>query len=236
MKYIALVNLACLIFLTSTSCNKKQHDAIKYSNRILYDVITIDEEQCDEQPLQGIDSAVGLIKCGKNKFNYDYGMHSDPGPTSLIEAFKPTFRTYHYSKFFMHLRMDEQAFRSLIPKAKIIDVKPKEFFAGELMFDCEPCNAVAQIEFINKVFNYPYTESSKVLATAAQYDFGRLIESGVSYKWYKNKETGVVGMYAERTKNTLKHKKLSIISTKGSTSKTTYSILRKIRLKDSIQE
>ncbi len=134
-----------------------------------------------------IDSYVGTLECGCVTFYYDYGKYSNPGPLTRKEEFRNSFDAYHHIKYFKNRMVDPKVFKLFLDSVYVIDVRPK-LDADQLLFECDPCNAIAEIEFKNDVSFYPFTMSKKQLYKRELEinfkDRGRL-----RYKYYSDSES-----------------------------------------------
>ena len=176
---------------------------------------------------QGIDSQVGIISCGGNQFTFDYGRYSYKGPENLMSNFMITFHNYHYSRFFMELGMDEKVYKALRNKVKILSARVIDDFNGELMFECSTCNAVAELEYENTRFYFPYSDSKSILQNEQDYYFDVFVQDGFFYKVFSaSKETG---LYAYHTNDPYRGNRLSVLCERCLPSEA-IDVLKKIRM------
>lgn len=151
-----------------------------------------------------IDSYVGTLDCGCVTFNYDYGRYSNPGPLTRKEDFRNAFDTYHHIKFFKDRMIDPKVNKLFLDSVQVIDVRRK-LKTDELMFDCETCNASAELTFKKDTYLFPFTLSEKQLDNK---------ETGVSfsnkgilqYKYYTDSNSEPA-LYITPIQNRFKKKK-----------------------------
>ena len=133
-----------------------------------------------------IDSYVGTLDCGCVTFNYDYGKYSTPGPLTRKEEFRQSFDAYHHIKYFKNRMVDPKVYKLFLDSVRIIDVRRK-LAIDVLLFECDPCNAIAALEFKNDISLYPFSMSEKQLAKedleVSFEDKGKL-----RYKYYLDSE------------------------------------------------
>jgi hypothetical protein len=190
-----IIAILLLCSLSIISCKKKVADII-VKQEINDQIFTAENQNCITEQKPGIDSKVGRIICEDNTFTYDYGWYGNEGPMSMMENFRNTFKAYHYQSFFTHVGMDKKILKIMIPRSNIEDVMPRYDCKEDLMFECDNCNAVAKINFENKVFYFPYQENKVLVADAEKYEFHHLDKDGYFYKIYSsladNNECGLV--------------------------------------------
>jgi hypothetical protein len=134
-----------------------------------------------------IDSYVGTLECGCVTFSYDYGKYSNPGPLTRKEEFRNSFDAYHHIKYFKNMMVDPKVVKLFLDSVQIIDVRHK-LDSDLLLFECDPCNAVAELEFKNDISFYPFTMSKNQLNREESEiyfkDRGKL-----RYKYYSDSES-----------------------------------------------
>ena len=193
--------LVILILSVCFSCNRKNSNQnVKeevVNETTNQEVFTIKGMEYVVKVGQGYDSQVGRIITTENKFSYDYGWYSNEGPVSLIDNFKQTFKAYHHQAFFMAVGMDPKTFPIFKDEADIIQVRLKQKEEKDLMFECENCNVVAEIDFKEKIWYFPYQEGDKLVNSSQTYDFTYLEDSKWNYKIYRSlKDKNDCGLYA----------------------------------------
>lgn len=132
----------------------------------------------------GIDSYIGTLDCGCVTFNYDYGKYSNPGPLTKKEEFRQSFDAFHHIKYFKYRMVDPKVNKLFLDSVRIIDVRRK-LDSDLLLFECDPCNVVAVLEFKKDVSLYPFTISEKQL-DKKELEVSFVEKGKLQYKYYKD--------------------------------------------------
>lgn len=157
---------------------------------------------CKDVPsTDAIDSQVGHLECDGITISYDYGRYANPGPITPKEEFRRSFDTYHHIKFFEDRMIDPKVYKIFLDSVHVEDVRLKTD-QDNLMFDCDPCNTVAQLTFMGDLYLYPVTFSEKQL----DHKGATLEERGpFLHKYFKDNQGRQV-VYISPTKNRFKKK------------------------------
>ena len=176
-----------------------------------------------------IDSRVGTIASSKITFTYDYGLYSNPGPITPKEEFRRSFDTYHHIKFFEYRMLDPKVYKIFLDSVDVIDVRRKDA-SDKLFFDCQPCNATAEITFKRETYFFPFTLSEKQLDQKG-YKCTFEEQGDLIYKYYQE-DNELPGLYITPKKNRFKKKKtLSLVVTETTMlEKDVDKVLRGVRL------
>ncbi len=199
-----------LIGLIFHSCKTQKSIAMDgFKNDFLF----IEGLECVETiSPNAIDSRVGTIECATITFTYDYGLYSNPGPITPKEEFRRSFDTYHHIKFFENRMIDPKVYKIFLDSVEVVDVKRKKD-TDKLIFDCEPCNATAEITFKGDTYFFPFTMSEKQLDQEG-YRCTFEEKGDLIYKYYQE-DRAFPGLYIAPKKNRFKKKKtLSLVVTK----------------------
>jgi len=149
------------------------------------------------------DSYVGTLDCGCVTFNYDYGRYSNPGPLTRKEEFRNAFDTYHHIKFFKNRMIDPKVNKLFLDSVQVIDVRRK-LKTDKLMFDCETCNASAELTFKKDTYLFPFTINEKQLDKEENISFSD--KGTLQYKYYTDSNSKPA-LYVTPIHNRFKKKK-----------------------------
>lgn len=177
-----------------------------------------------------IDSRVGILTCAETEFYYDYGRYSNRGPLSVEEEFRRSFDSYHHIKFFEDRMIDPKVYKIFLDSVEVIDVR-KKVDSDQLMYACEPCNAVSQLTFKGDTYLFPVTMSEKQLS-----DQGTQItieqKGDYIYKYYQRKGEQP-GVFVSPVKNRYRKKNCLSVSVKKTEQNNTelMALLKRVYLK-----
>ncbi|MGK0317190.1 MAG: hypothetical protein ACI86M_003431 [Saprospiraceae bacterium] len=159
---------------------------------------------CEEKVSpDAVDSYVGTLDCGCVTFNYDYGKYSNPGPLTRKEEFRQSFDAYHHIKYFKNRMVDPKVNKLFLDSVRVIDVRRK-LDTDLLLFECDPCNAAAVLEFKNDITVFPFTISEKQL-DKEELEVSFQERGNLQYKYYTDSE-GESAMYVTPIQNRFKKK------------------------------
>ena len=117
---------------------------------------------CMDSLLPGIDGIVGELDCDDIKYNYEVAWAPYKGPESLKNSFKNSFNTYFYKKFFDEIYFDEKLQKLFLDSVQILDVYPT-INPITPMFKCDNCNALAELKFKKRLFKFPFQTNRKLI-------------------------------------------------------------------------
>ena len=178
-----------------------------------------------------VDSYVGTLDCGCVTFNYDYGKYSNPGPLTKKEEFRNSFDAYHHIKYFKNRMVDPKVNKLFLDSVLIIDVRRK-LESDLLLFECDPCNATAVLEFKNDITFFPFTMNKKQL-DKEELGISFQEKGKLQYKYYSDGE-GEPAMYVTPIQNRFKKKNCLSMTVANSdcVSEEVKQILRAVYIKE----
>ncbi len=97
--------------------------------------------------------------------------HSINFPLPPKWQFKNAFNAVFYNDFFDRIYLDDKVKRIFKDSVAVDTVIRKNQFNGSLMFDCDPCNVVGQLQFKGSKFYYPATLGTTIEETIHRYLF-----------------------------------------------------------------
>jgi len=151
-----------------------------------------------------IDSYVGTLDCGCVTFNYDYGRYSNPGPLTRKEEFRNAFDAYHHVKLFKNRMIDPKVNKLFLDSVQVKNVRPK-LDTDNLMFDCETCNASAELTFKKDTYLFPFTMDEKQLNNE-EVGVSFSDNGALQYKYYTDTDSEPA-LYVTPIQNRFKKKK-----------------------------
>jgi len=176
-----------LLFFSCAKKNTQVKDAASTTTEVSSKApFTVKGMDYVARPGIGVDSQVGRILTPENKFTYDYGWYSNEGPTSLIDNFTQTFKAYHHQAFFKAVGMDPKTYPIFKEEADIIQIRMKQQVDHDLMFECDNCNLVAEIEFKDKLWYFPYQEGQELITSAKNFEFTYFEDQDWKYKVFRS--------------------------------------------------
>ena len=131
--------------------------------------------------------------------------------------------------------VDPKVNKLFLDSVQVIDVRRK-LDNDKLLFECDPCNATAVLEFKNDVTFFPFTMSEKQLD---EKEMGvSFAEKGkLEYKYYSDKE-GEPAMYVTPIQNRFKKKNclsMTIADSECNSEKVNH-ILHAVYMKDHVKK
>lgn len=222
------VTLVLTLIVATLLCNCKTKKLVNDQEGTIY---LVNGKVKFEQNEDSIDSNVGYIISRKTKMAYDLGPYSAPGPLTPEETFRNEFDAYHHTKFFEKVMIDKKVYKIFLDSVKIVDVRAKTT-DDELFFECDPCNAVAELVFKKRTFIYPTNMSDNLLnLDDITFKFEEI--DGITYKIYQEKGKSPA-LYATPTFNRFKKKKTLSVTVVESdlTDEEIINLLQNIRIKE----
>jgi len=161
MKNSILIITFCIVGLTACKTKQPTLKTGAFENEIftIAGVTGCKESHSGD----AVDSQIGQINCDNISFSYDYGLYGARGPQTLKEQFRSSFDSYHYSKFFEVIHIDSKVQEIFKDSINIEKIELAEKNTEKLLFECEPCNVVAHINFKGKTYYYPTTMNKSSL-------------------------------------------------------------------------
>lgn len=221
--------LLILVGLSFNSCQRNKSLTVDGFQNKYFGIIGLNCTQTMNP--NAIDSKVGTVDCGSISFNFDYGKFSNSGPLTPEEEFRRSFDTYHHIKFFEYRMIDAKVYKIFLDSVEIIEVRRKSL-KDKGFYECEPCNAIAEIKFMGDTYYYPLTLSEKQLDRSG-YTCTFEEKGDLVYK-YHQKDNALPGVYITPKKNRYKKKNtLSLMVSETSLSdEKVDQILRGVYLKN----
>lgn len=221
--------LPFIVLLALLFCACKTQKSLD-KNGFNNDFLGIDGIKCtDTKNPDAIDSQIGTIDCNDISFSYDYGKFSYSGPLTPKEEFLRTFDTYHHIKFFENRMIDPKVYKIFLDSVQAVDVRRKKD-TDKLLFQCDPCNTIAELTFLGETYFYPLTLSEDQMDMKG-YSCSFEERGAYIYKYFQV-DNELPGLYITPKKNRYKTKNtLSLMVTNSSLStEKIYDILQSVYL------
>ena len=205
IQYIGFLFLVVLMM----ACKTQKMGTKKGFHNEMFGIVGI---KCTESVNpNAVDSKVGTIQCDDISLAYDYGLYSNPGPLTPVEEVTRAFDSYHHVRFFEDRLIDPKVYKIFLDSVQVQNVRRKTA-EDKPLFDCEPCNTVAELAFMGDIYLFPTTMSDAQLNKEG-YESWTETKDGYIYKYY-TRENENPGLYIAPIKNRYKTKNtLSLIVT-----------------------
>lgn len=190
------------VFFLSWSCHVNN---IQPSSNHLFSIMG----NCKFSKLQGIDSEIGLVKCGNTELKYEFGRYSSTGPISDTEKFKMAFRGKYYVDFFEKIYIDSKLYKLYMDSVQIIRIDTLKVHNKSLLFDCSSCNRLAILKFRKSWFKFPFY-SNQALSDDTLWSFHVDTIENYKRKIFLSHTNGTSGIYLEPLNDSKLFNKLSL--------------------------
>jgi hypothetical protein len=151
---------------------------------------------------------MGTIQCGTISLQYTKGIQAYSGPLTETEKFALAFKGKYHTVFFEKLHIDEKLYKMFIDSVDIIQVIPFAESTSKPFIPCTACNYMAELEFRNRSFSYPYFATPDTQQQEG--DFSIKIDGEFQRKFYLTRDGLGSGIYFKHTKKKKQDQNLSI--------------------------
>ncbi len=152
----------------------------------------IENISCHEEIEESIEGNLKIIDCQGLKWYFESGPTAYQGPKNLKTTFVQSFRAYYHTKFFDSIFIEEKLRKIFLDSVRIHKVWPKTSNSSHrLLFECIPCNAVAELEFNNVLHYFPFQSNDQYIEDYGMYFFDiKQWQGGTSTKYFTKDQLG----------------------------------------------